>query len=72
VIVAGETKMWTAVSENGDFFSLAVRITGKPLKIDRYMLRRVWQALNRLFVYAMFCVIARGVPGQTKNEGRGT
>ena len=33
VIVAGaspgETKMWAAVRENGDFFALAVRITGK-------------------------------------------
>jgi len=25
----GETKMWAAVRENGDFFALAVRITGK-------------------------------------------
>jgi len=31
VIVAGETKMWAAVRENGDFFALAVRITGKLL-----------------------------------------
>jgi len=37
----GETKMWAAVCENGDFFALAVRITGKPLKIDGYMLRGV-------------------------------
>ena len=50
VIVAGaspgETKMWAAVRENGDFFALAVRITEKLLKIDGYMLRGVWQALN--------------------------
>jgi len=43
VIVAGaspgETKMWAAVRENGDFFALAVRKTGKLLKIDGYMLR---------------------------------
>ena len=43
VIVAGaspgETKMWAAVRENGDFFALAVRITGKLLKIDGYMMR---------------------------------
>jgi len=43
VIVAGaspgETKMWAAVPENGDFFAFAVRITGKLLKIDGYMLR---------------------------------
>ena len=42
VIVAGaspgETKMWAAVRENCDFFALAVRITGKLLKIDGYML----------------------------------
>jgi len=41
VIVAGvspgETKMWGAVRENGDFFALAVRITGKLLKIDGYI-----------------------------------
>ena len=43
VIIAGaspgETKMWAAVRENGGFFALAVRITGKLLKIDGYMLR---------------------------------
>jgi len=39
--VSRETKMWAAVRENGDFFALAVRITGKLLKIDGYMLRRV-------------------------------
>jgi len=31
------------------------------------MLRGVWQALNCLFIYATFCVIAKGAsPGQTK------
>jgi len=43
VIVAGaspgETKMWAAIHENGDFFALAVRITGKLLNIGGYMLR---------------------------------
>jgi len=69
----GETKIWTAVRENGDFFALAVQITGKLLKIDGYMLRAVWQALNCLFIHATFCVIATGAsPGQTKNEGQGT
>ena len=29
--------MWAAVRENGDFFALAIRITGKLLKIDGYM-----------------------------------
>ena len=77
VIVAGaspgETKMWAEVRENSKFFALAVRITGKLLKINGYMLREVWQALNCLFIHAMFCVIATGAsPGQTKNEGRGT
>jgi len=52
--------MWAAVRENDDFFALAVRITGKMLKIDAYMLRGVWQALNCLFIYATFCVIAPG------------
>jgi len=77
VIVAGaspgETKMWAAVREYGDFFALAVRITGKLLKIHGYMLRVVWQALNCLFIHATFCVIAAGAsPGQTKNEGLGS
>jgi len=59
--------MWAAVCENCDFFALAVRITGKLLKIDGYMLRGVWQALNRLFIHATFCVIPAGSsPGQTK------
>ena len=44
VIVAGaspgETKMWAAVRENGDFFvALAVRITGKLFQIDGYIQR---------------------------------
>jgi len=38
------------------------RITRKLLKVDRYMLRGVWQALNCLFIYATFCVIATGRP----------
>jgi len=61
------------VRENGDFFALAVRITVKLLKIDGYMLRGVWQAVNCLFIYATFCVIVTGAsPEQTKNEGRST
>jgi len=64
----GETKMWAAVRENGDFLHLQFDyITGKVLKIDGHMLRRVWQALNCLFIHATFCVIATGAfPGQTK------
>ena len=55
------------------FFALAVRITGKLLNIDGYMLRGVWQALNCLFIHATFCVIAAGAsPGQTNHENRGT
>ena len=42
VIVVGaspeETKMWAAVRENGDFFALAVRKTGKLLQMDGYVL----------------------------------
>jgi len=54
------------------FFALAVRIIGKLLKIDGYVLRGVWQ-LNCIFIHATFCVIAAGAsPGQTKNEGRST
>ena len=49
-----------------DCFHLSVRITGKLLKIDGYMLRGVWQALNCLFIHATFCAIAAGAsPGQT-------
>ena len=52
------------------FFALAVRITGKLLQIDGYMLRGVWQALNWLFIYATFCVIAtRASPGKNINCG---
>ena len=77
VIIAGaspgETKMWATVRENCDFFALAVRITGKLLKIDGYMLRGVWQAVDCLFIHATFCVIAAGAsPVKTKNVGRGT
>jgi len=64
--------MWAAVRENGDFFALAVRITGKLLKIDGYMLRGVWQALNCLFIYVTFCVIATGgVPRANKKMKAG-
>ena len=37
------------------------------MKIDRYMLRGVWQALNCLSIHATCCVIVAGVsPGETK------
>jgi len=74
VIIAGaspgETKMWAAVPENGDFCTCGSNNWEKVLKIDGYMVRRVWQALNCLFIHETFCVIATGAsPGQTKNEG---
>ena len=48
-------------------FAVAVRITGKLFKIDGYMLRGVWQALNCLFIHATFCVIIAGAsPGERK------
>ena len=43
------------------------RITRKLLKIDRYMLRGVWQALNCLSIHGTYCVIVAGAsPGETK------
>ena len=43
------------------------RITRKLLKIDRYMLQGVWQALNCLSIRATYCVIVAGAsPGKTK------
>ena len=41
-------------------FGLTHRITRKFLKIDRYMLRGVWQALNCLPIYATYCMIVTG------------
>jgi len=41
------------------------------LKIDRYMLRGVWQALNCLSIHATYCVIIAGAsPGETKMRGQ--
>jgi len=61
VIVAraspGETKMWAVVRENDDFFALAVRITGKLLQIDGYMLQGVWQASNFLSNHRTYYLI---------------
>ena len=43
------------------------RKTRKLLKIDRYILRVVWQALNCLSIHATYCVIVAGAsPGKTK------
>jgi len=73
VIAPGKQKMRAAVRENGDFFALALRITGKLLQIDEYMLRGVWQALNCLSIHATYCVIIAGAsPGKNKHMGCGT
>jgi len=62
--------------KNSDFWLthwLKHHITRKLLKIDRYMLRGVWQALNCLSIHATHCVIVAGAsPGETKNVGCGT
>ena len=48
-------------------FELMGWITGKRLKIDRYILRCVWQALNPLSIYVTFTVIVPGAyPGEAK------
>jgi len=45
------------------------RITRKLLKIDRYMLRGVWQALKCLSINATYCVIIAGAsPGETSTQ----
>jgi len=71
VIVAGaspgETKMWAAVRENGNFLHLQVWITGKLLKMDGYMLRDNLSASNSLSIHTTFSVIAPGAsPRETK------
>ena len=84
VIIAGasprETKMWAAVRyvKTAIFFALAVRITGKLLKIDGYMLRGVYAARGLASTELSFhsCNVLRdchrGVPRANKNEGLGT
>jgi len=42
------------------------RITRKLLKIDRYMLRGVWQALNCLSIHATYCVSQGRLQGKQK------
>jgi len=60
------------VVKNSDFWNglthwLKHRVTRKPLKTDRYMLRGVWQALNCLPIHATYCVIVAGTsPQETK------
>jgi len=42
-------------------------ITGKRLKIDGYILRRVWQTLNSLSIHVTFTAIVSGAyPGEAK------
>jgi len=41
-------------------FQLTGWITGKRLKIDGYMLRCIWQALNPLFIHVTFTAIVPG------------
>ena len=41
-------------------FELTGWITGKRLKIDGYMLRCVWQALNPLFIHVTYIAIVPG------------
>jgi len=48
------------------------RITRKLFKIDRYMLRGVWQALNCLSIRAKYCVIIAGASPGKENVGCGT
>jgi len=48
-------------------FELTDWITEKRLKIDEYILRCVWQALNPLFIHVTFTAIVPGAyPGEAK------
>jgi len=48
-------------------FELTGWITGKWLKIDAYMLRCIWQALNPLSIHVIFTAIFPGAyPGEAK------
>jgi len=48
-------------------FELMGWITGKWLKIDGYILRCIWQALNPLFIHVTFTVI---VPGRIQGRAK--
>jgi len=48
-------------------FELTGWITGKRLKIDGYVLRCIWQALNPLFIHVTFTAI---VPGAYQGEAK--
>jgi len=48
-------------------FKLTAWITGKRLKIDGYMLRDVWQALNCLSIHVTFtAIVPWAYPGESK------
>jgi len=51
-------------------FELTGWITGKWLKIDGYMLRCIWQALNFLFTHVTFTAIVPGTPGAYPVEAK--
>jgi len=56
---AGEAKMCKNVLK-WRTFELTDWITGKRLKIDEYMLRCVWQALNPLFIHVNLTRLSQG------------
>jgi len=64
----GEAKMckkWNVLKWRT--FELTGWITWKRLKIDGYMLRCVWQALNSVFIHVTFTAIVPGAyPGRPK------
>jgi len=66
----GRPQVKPKCSKNSDFgltHWFKHRITRKLLKIDRHMLRGVWQALNCLSIHGTYCVIvAWASPGETK------
>ena len=68
MIAPGASQGKQKCGKNSDFWtSASYNITRKLLKIDRYMLRGVWQALNSLSIHATYCVIVTGAsPGETK------
>ena len=65
--------MWAAVRENGDFFALAVRITGKLLKTDGYVHAATGLASTELSFHS--CNVLRdchrGVPRANKKMKAG-
>jgi len=77
VIIAGtspgETKMWPAVRENGDFCTCGSN-NWETVEYRRVHAATGLQALNCLFIHATFLRDChRGVPrANKKNEARGT